>query len=180
MAGDWWRRPRPRKSKGPTNCAVRAADPFGIWLLKFSREPMFVLLLSCGLLYWVLGDRQEALILLGFVFFIMAITITQDWKTERALSALRDLSSPRAVVVRDGVQKRIAGWEVVEGDRLILSEGDRVPADARLLSASHLAVDESLLTGNRSPFANFPRGKMSRTPLPAPAETICPSFSPAR
>jgi Ca2+-transporting ATPase len=117
---------------------------------------MFLLLFACGLLYWFLGDRQEALILLGFVFLIMAITITQDWKTERALSALRDLSSPRALVVRDGVQRRIAGREVVEGDLLILSEGDRVPADARVVTASHLAVDESLLTGESVPVRKLP------------------------
>jgi len=137
---------------------LRGSSGRSFWHLAADvlREPMFLLLLGCGILYWVLGDRQEALILLGFVFFIMAITITQDWKTERALSALRDLSSPRAVVVRDGVQKRIAGRDVVEGDLLILSEGDRVPADARLLSASHLAVDESLLTGESVPVRKLP------------------------
>ena len=149
---------------------LRGSSGRSFWHLAFEilREPMFVLLLSCGLLYWVLGDRQEALILLGFVFLIMAITITQDWKTERALSALRDLSSPRAVVVRDGVQKRIAGWEVVEGDRLILSEGDRVPADARLLSASHLAVDESLLTGESVPVRKRPAGQSEPDSSPRP------------
>ena len=137
---------------------LRGSSGRSFWHLatEVLREPMFLLLLGCGILYWVLGDRQEALILLGFVFFIMAITITQDWKTERALSALRDLSSPRAVVVRDGVQRRIAGREVVEGDLLILSEGDRVPADARLVSASHLAVDESLLTGESVPVRKLP------------------------
>lgn len=137
---------------------LRGSSGRSFWHLAADvlREPMFLLLLGCGILYWILGDRQEALILLGFVFFIMAITITQDWKTERALSALRDLSSPRAVVVRDGVQKRIAGRDVVEGDLLILSEGDRVPADARLLSASHLAVDESLLTGESVPVRKLP------------------------
>jgi Ca2+-transporting ATPase len=137
---------------------LRGSSGRSFWHLAFEvlREPMFLLLLACGVLYWGLGDRQEALILLGFVFFIMAITITQDWKTERALSALRDLSSPRAVVVRDGVQRRIPGREVVEGDLLILSEGDRVPADARLISASHLAVDESLLTGESVPVRKLP------------------------
>jgi len=121
------------------------------------KEPMFLLLVACGALYWVLGDRQEAYILLGFVFFIMGITIAQDWKTERALKSLRDLTSPRAVVVRDGVQQRIAGRDVVEGDLLILSEGDRIAADARLVSASHLAVDESLLTGESVPVRKSPR-----------------------
>lgn len=144
------------------------ARSFGHLAFDVLREPMFLLLLSCGILYWVLGDHQEALILLGFVFFIMGITITQDWKTERALSALRDLSSPRAVVVRDGVPKRIAGAEVVEGDLLILSEGDRVPADARLLSASHLAADESLLTGEAVPVRKLPAGNADPIASPRP------------
>ncbi len=77
----------------------------------------------------------------------MGITIFQERKTERALEALRDLSSPRALVIRDGEHKRIAGKEVVPGDLIVLSEGDRVPADAELLSCTNLSADESLLTG---------------------------------
>ena len=112
---------------------------------------MFLLLLACGIIYFVLGDVQEALILLGFVFFIMGITLYQEHKTERALEALRDLSSPRALVIRDKHQKHIAGREVVRGDILVLHEGDRIPADAVLLSATSLSVDESLLTGESVP-----------------------------
>jgi len=81
----------------------------------------------------------------------MGITLYQERKTERALEALRDLSSPRALVIRDGEQKRIAGREVVRGDIIVLSEGDRVPADAVLVSCVNLSVDESLLTGESVP-----------------------------
>ena len=115
------------------------------------REPMFVLLVACGVVYLVLGDVQEALMLLGFVFFVMGLTLYQERKTEHALDALRDLSSPRALVVRDGDERRIAGREVVRGDLLIVSEGDRVPADALILSCLNLLVDESLLTGESVP-----------------------------
>jgi Ca2+-transporting ATPase len=111
------------------------------------RQPMFLLLVACGAIYLVLGDRREAFMLLGFVFVVMSITLYQERKTERALEALRDLSSPRALVIRGGEQKRIAGRDVVRGDILILAEGDRVPADAALESCSSLLVDESLLTG---------------------------------
>jgi Ca2+-transporting ATPase len=111
------------------------------------REPMFLLLVVCGTIYLLLGDVQEALMLLGFVFVVMGITIYQERKTERALEALRDLSSPRALVIRDGEQKRIAGRDVVRGDILVLAEGDRVPADAVLLFCMNFSVDESLLTG---------------------------------
>ena len=101
--------------------------------IEVVREPMFLLLVACGALYLTLGDAQEALMLLGFVFFIMGISLYQERKTERTLEALRDLSSPRALVIRDGRQKRIAGREVVPGDILLLAEGDRIPADAVVL-----------------------------------------------
>ena len=115
------------------------------------REPMFLLLLACGTIYLVLGDVQEALMLLGFVFVVLGITLYQEQKTERALEALRDLSSPRALVIRDGERKRIAGREVVPGDLVVLAEGDRVPADAVVLSCDNLSTDESLLTGESVP-----------------------------
>lgn len=120
-------------------------------ILEVMREPMFLLLVAGGLIYLVLGDVREALMLLGFVFVVIGITFYQERKTERALEALRDLSSPRALVIRDGQQKRIAGRDVVCGDMLILIEGDRVPADAILLSCTNLSIDESLLTGESIP-----------------------------
>lgn len=115
------------------------------------REPMFLLLIAGGTIYLLLGNVRDALILLSFVFIIIGITFYQERKTERALEALRDLSSPRALVIRDGIQKRIAGREVVCGDILVLSEGDRVPADAVILSCINLSADESLLTGESVP-----------------------------
>src|ERR1700693_2861711 len=115
------------------------------------REPMFVLLVACGVIYVVLGDPQEAFMLLGFVFLITGLTLYQEHKTERALDRLRDLASPRALVIRDGRQLRIPGREVVRDDLLLLAEGDRIPADAVLLTAFTLSVDESLLTGESVP-----------------------------
>src|SRR6266545_1560541 len=99
------------------------------------REPMFLLLIACGAIYLVLGDPHEALMLLGFVVLITGVTLYQEHKTERALEKLRDLASPRALVVRDERQRRIPGREVVRDDLLLLEEGDRVPADALVLSA---------------------------------------------
>ncbi len=115
------------------------------------KEPMFLLLVACGALYMVLGDLQEGIMLLSFVFVIMGIEFYQEKKTEKALDALKDLASPRALVIRDGIEQRIAGREVVTGDILILQEGDRVPADATILSSVSLLADESLLTGEPVP-----------------------------
>jgi len=126
-----------------------SSKPKNILILAWGvvKEPMFLLLVACGSLYLVLGDVQEGLMLLGFVFVIMGIEFYQEKKTEKALDALKDLASPRALVIREGVEKRIAGREVVTDDLVILQEGDRVPADATVLYSVNLMADESLLTG---------------------------------
>lgn len=109
-------------------------------------EPMFLMLLAAGGLYLVLGDHGEAVFLLIVVFIIIGMTLFQHGRTQRQLEALRELSAPRALVIRDGNEKRIAGVEVVRDDVLVLREGDRIAADALLLEGD-LEVDESLLTG---------------------------------
>jgi Ca2+-transporting ATPase len=119
-------------------------------------EPMFLLLAAACAIYLAIGDLGEALVLGASIVVVMAITVVQEYKAERALEALRDLSSPRALVVRDGVPTRIAGAEVVPGDLLLLAEGDRVPADARLLAGTGLLADESLLTGESAPVEKRP------------------------
>jgi Ca2+-transporting ATPase len=130
-----------------------ASRPRGVLRLlrEVALEPMFLLLVACGAIYMALGDRHEALMLLAFVFVVMAITFVQQRRTERSLEALRDLSSPRALVVRDGQARRVAGRELVCEDIVLLAEGDRVPCDIRLVESSNLAVDESLLTGESAP-----------------------------
>lgn len=119
--------------------------------LEVIREPMFILLISCGSLYIILGDYTEGIILVCWVFIIIFITFYQHQKTESALEALKKLSSPRALVIRDGKEVRIAGREVVPDDVVILNEGDRVPADGILSEGLNLTIDESLLTGESLP-----------------------------
>ncbi|HVJ51030.1 MAG TPA: cation-translocating P-type ATPase [Aliidongia sp.] len=114
-------------------------------------EPMFGMLLGAGVIYLLLGDRLEAVFLLVFASLSVAIAVIQEARSERVLDALRDLTSPRALVIRDGERRRIAGREVVRGDLVLLSEGDRVPADAVLIEARELQTDESLLTGESVP-----------------------------
>jgi P-type Ca2+ transporter type 2C len=120
---------------------------FLLILWNVVREPMLLLLIISGLIYIFMGDIKDALMLMSFVLVVIGITFYQERKTERALEALRDLSSPRALVIRNGNQKRIPGREVVREDIIVLREGDRVPADATVISCSNLSVDESLLTG---------------------------------
>ncbi|PPQ36290.1 Ca2+-transporting ATPase [Rhodoblastus acidophilus] len=119
--------------------------------LEVLREPMLALLIGGGALYLALGDTKEALILLVFAGLSVVISVVQEARTERVLEALRDLTSPRALVIRDGERRRIPGREVVRGDVIVLAEGDRVPADAHLVEAQDLQADESLLTGESAP-----------------------------
>lgn len=141
-----------------------SARPKSAWriALEVMREPMFMLLLACGIIYALLGDYREGLSLLVAIFLIIGITYYQHKRSERALEALRELSSPRALVVRDGVRIRIAGREVVPGDLVVLSEGDRVPADGVLISTEGMLVDVSMLTGESVP--------VHKTAAPANAE----------
>ena len=112
---------------------------------------MFALLIAGGVVYLILGDLMEAMLLLVFASLSVVITIVQESRSERVLEALRNLASPRALVIRDGNRTQIAGREVVCGDLLVISEGDRVAADATVLDGHDLMLDESLLTGESLP-----------------------------
>lgn len=126
------------------------------------KEPMFVLLITCGLLYFLLSDYTEGIVMISWVFVIIFITFYQHQKTERALESLRKLSSPRALAIRDGVEKRIPGREVVPKDVIILNEGDRVPADGIILETRNLTIDESILTGESIPVNKEPHTENSK------------------
>jgi Ca2+-transporting ATPase len=155
---------------GP-NCLPQARQRLLTLLLRTVREPMFILLLGAAALYLGLGDWLEGAVLLGMVVLTVGLTLFQEGRTEHALRALRDLSSPRALVLRDGQPVRIAGSEVVQGDLLLLAEGDRVPADAVLLQGSAVRVDESLLTGEAWAVGKRPAGDQLPPPVPGGDDT---------
>jgi len=138
---------------GPNELGSEGPRTLLTLLLDVVREPMFGLLMAAAAIYAVLGDLREAGVLLGFVLIIMGVTVLQERRTDRALDALRSLSSPHARVRRDGQVRLIPACEVVVGDVLWANEGDRVPADGRLLQAHELAADESMLTGESEPVA---------------------------
>ena len=131
---------------GPNALSGSEHKPLHRIVFKVLAEPMFLMLLVAGALYLALGDRAEAAFLLGMIFAVIGLTLFQERRTQRALEALRDLSAPRALVIRNGQPLRVPGREVVPGDLLALHEGDRIAADAILLEGE-IEVDESLLTG---------------------------------
>jgi Ca2+-transporting ATPase len=120
-------------------------------LVSVAQQPMVLLLLACTVLYAVLGSVSDSVVLSLSLVAVGAISVWQELRTQRVLEALRELASPRSVVVRDGVVRRIASQELVQGDRLIVQEGDRLACDAQLLEAHGLRVDESMLTGESMP-----------------------------
>ncbi len=126
-----------------------------------AREPMFLLLVACGVVYILLGDPAEAAMLLAFVAVVVGISISQAQKAERTLDTLRELSAFQAIVIRDGRQQRISARDIVCGDAIVILEGDRVPADAVLLSGNNVKVDEALLTGE-----SVAVRKAVRSPIP--------------
>jgi len=114
---------------------------------KIIQEPMLLLLVGCGVIYFLLGEPKDSIILLSCTTLVIGITFYQERKTERALEALKKLSNPKALVIRSGEKILVASNELVVGDIMIVQEGDRVPADAVVFSATNLTIDESLLTG---------------------------------
>ena len=118
------------------------------------KEPMIILLIAASIIYMIMGDLGEGILLGSFVLIILAISIYQEGKAQKALEALRELSSPRTLVIRDGIEKRIPSSEIVPDDLILLHEGDRVPADGVILQSSHLSIDESLFTGESFPVKN--------------------------
>ena len=119
--------------------------------LEVFKEPMFILLLVCSSIYLLLGDYTEGIMLSASILIIIFITFYQYQKTERAIESLRQLSSPKAMVIRNGEMVKIPGREIVIGDIVLINEGDRIPADGILIHGTNLSVDESMLTGESIP-----------------------------
>ncbi len=120
-------------------------------LFRILSEPMFALLLATAFIYLLIGSLEDTLLLSGFIALSITITVYQENKSEKAIAALKDLSSPRTLVIRDGQSFRIPSRELLVGDLIILEEGDRIAADAKLIQSNDLLLDESLLTGESEP-----------------------------
>lgn len=151
------------KTLGPNEIPHLPRRRLGAIALDVVTEPMFALLLLASVLYVVLGELGDALVLSLFASLSVAIALIQQGRSERVLESLRNLASPRALVLRDGIQQRIPGRELVVGDVLLMVEGDRIAADCELLTAHDMLIDESLLTGESLPVAKFALGDAAVT-----------------
>jgi len=124
-------------------------------IIEVFQEPMFLLLIASATLYFFLGEKKEAFIMLIFVLFVAFIEIIQEWRTEKALKALQKLTEEWVTVIRDETKKTIPSKELVKDDVCLVCEGMRIPADGILLNTSGLLIDESVLTGESVPVHRF-------------------------
>ena len=126
---------------------------------------MIALLIAASVLYLLFGEPRDAILLGGSVLLIISLDVYQENRAEHALEALETLAAPVATVVRDGEVRKIPSVDLVPGDWVFLSEGDRVPGDGILRSGRHLSVDESTLTGESVPVSKgLGLGYPARTP----------------
>lgn len=136
---------------GPNALPGKSRRSFFALAADVLKEPMLLLLLGAGLVYMALGDSREALMLLAFAGLSIVIELVQSGRADRAIAALGELGASQATVIREGEHARIPAAEVVRGDLLVLSEGERIPADGWLVEAQSLQADEAALTGESVP-----------------------------
>jgi len=132
---------------GKNELTPQKKESFFHKVLHIICEPMFLLLLVAAGIYFILGEPRDGAIMLVFVIGIISIDVIQEWKTDKTLNALKDLSAPHVKVIRDGQELTIASVDLVPGDLMMVYEGVKIPADGIVIKCSDLCVDESSLTG---------------------------------
>lgn len=132
---------------GKNELVEKKKESFFIKVLHILKEPMFLLLLGAAFIYFILGEASDGAIMLVFVIGIISIDVMQEWKTDKTLGALKDLSAPRVMVLRDGSEQEIASEDLVLDDIMMIYEGVKIPADGYIIKCNDLCVDESSLTG---------------------------------
>lgn len=136
---------------GPNKLKQRATHSlFVVFLTQFQNPLLYILLLSATIIFF-LGERRDAFIISGVLFFNAIIGTIQEGRARSILSRIAQLIHKRCVVLRDGKRQSISIEQLVVGDIISLQEGDQVPADARIIQASYLYANESLLTGESAP-----------------------------
>jgi len=131
--------------------------PFGRRLRETLTERLVLLLLAVAVIYAVLGAFRDAVVILAVIVIVVGLETWTEWRASRAIASLSILSAPRALVWRDRHLQEVPPDELVPDDVILLSAGSRIPADARVLEADELLVDESLVTGESQPVEIRPR-----------------------
>ncbi len=144
---------------GKNELKAEKKETFFHKILHVLKEPMFMLLLAAAVIYFILGEPRDGAIMLIFVIGVIGIDVIQEWKTDQTLNALKDLSTPRITVLRDGREIEIASADLVPGDLMLIYEGVKIPADGIIIKCNDLTIDESSLTGEAEGVRKVPTGK---------------------
>ena len=148
---------------GKNELTAQKKQNFFFKLLHILCEPMFLLLIIAAVIYFILGEPRDGSVMLVFVIGMISIDVIQEWKTDKTLNALRDLSAPHIRVIRDGQEQQIASADLVPGDLMLIQEGVKIPADGTVLSCADLCVDESSLTGEAEGVWKIPTEKATES-----------------
>ncbi|MCW4006880.1 MAG: cation-transporting P-type ATPase [Candidatus Bathyarchaeota archaeon] len=135
-------------------------------------EPMILLLIAVGVLYSIWGSITDTLTILSVIVILVLVEVYNEYRAKKSIDALKKLASPTATVLRNGQATEIQTANIVVGDVLLLRAGQRVPADARLLDAYGLEVDESSLTGESFPIAKDAQAVMSSKTIVAEQQNM--------
>ncbi|MEG1049452.1 MAG: cation-transporting P-type ATPase, partial [Oscillospiraceae bacterium] len=144
---------------GKNELTPKKKDSFFKKALHIICEPMFLLLIAAAIIYFILGEPADGAIMLVFVVGIISIDIIQEWKTDKTLNALKELSAPHVTVLRDMQEKTIESVDLVPQDLMLICEGDKISADGWVLKCNDLCVDESSLTGEAEGVWKVPTDK---------------------
>ncbi|WP_134087939.1 cation-translocating P-type ATPase [Olivibacter sp. XZL3] len=138
---------RQRRSGGENLVEAKKEGGLFFMVLQLVKEPMVLLLLSASAIYFVSGEKAEAIFLAVSIVLIAVISIFQDTRSRNAIAKLRQITAPMSKVIRSGNLEMINSKDLVRGDYLVVEEGDTIAADARVLASHDFAVNESILTG---------------------------------
>ncbi|MCW4018309.1 MAG: cation-translocating P-type ATPase [Candidatus Bathyarchaeota archaeon] len=142
----------------------KGTSPIKLFLSQFTDVLMIILLIATGLSL-VVGETIDALIILAIVIASAALGFSQEYRSEKAVEALKKMVAPTAIVLRNGKENSVPASELVPGDVILLYTGDKIPADARLLEVHNLKIDEAALTGESAPVDKTVKALAEDTPL---------------
>jgi len=136
---------------GENSLGEEKKETFWDALKEEAREPMILLLIGVGILYTIWGSLLDGATIFTIIAVLVLSEVYNEWKAEQGIGSLKDLTTPKPLVIRDSKIEEVSSTELVPGDILSLSVGERIPADARLVKSYGLQLDESSLTGESLP-----------------------------
>lgn len=138
---------------------------FLTFLSQFTSPLIYILVIAAALIFFLAGDRLDAFVIIGILLFNAIIGTIQESRTQKILASLAQFITQETVVIRNNARTIVATKDLVPGDSIIVQAGQRVPADARVLEAHNLIVDESMLTGESTPVHKYNQVLLKDLPL---------------